>query len=224
MFVAVPAYAATLFPDTPSEKCVDEIYADEELSKEAFSGSKEVLDRRQDMLTLCRMHDPYNEDWQGLQWVMDTAAERTGGPDAYLASLGVSAEQLESAIEQIRVFRARQAYARFYQLMRWERHPTSSSPTELSDLYLAYGALLDPSTAASRPMYRDAYHAQFEQVAPDSFMEFDKILGFDTDVKIGKNLQCVGWEGFIGFSIFDLIMTCGLNEWPPPVYPLVSQE
>lgn len=215
MFAAFPVYAATPNYHAPWEECYEQVFDDRDLAKAAVLGSQEAFNRQQDMLVLCAMYDPDQENWAAFQGMIESA-KRTGDRDAYLTSLGVSVKELEPVIEQMRIFHARQAYARLYETMHWQQ-PVSQLPENLYELYSAYGALLDPSDP-----YRRRYGEVFDKATPESLVRVDKLLGFDAAVKVGDDLQCSGYEPYLGYSGYELIIICKINEWPPPVYPLVE--
>jgi hypothetical protein len=221
LFVAIPAYAVELIlgpAATPWEECRQAIYDDDELARKAYFSEEDYI-FREDLLALCDLNDPLNENWWRLQVVIMNA-ERTDDADTYLGKLGVTTETLESRIEEIRIFSARQEYARFYMWMHWQLR-SKSFPSELSDLYLAYGALLDPSFHKGRERYSRVYDRNLDNWA---YLRADMLLGFSPGANIGWGLSCAGWEGYIGYSTYNIIPLCRINEWPPPVYPLAERE
>jgi len=219
LMFTVPAYAVTLTTTpSPEEECRQAIFDDEKIMQELSSPQEdigEVMMFAHHLLVLCDLSDPLDESWWRLQSVI-VDAESTGDAETYLAKLGVSKEVLDSRVEKMRIFRARQAYARFYMRMHWQLLP-QNFPAELADLYHAYGALLDESKDPHRGKYSDL----FESATEDSLANADKLLGFD-NASIGLGLKCAGWEGYIGFGMADIIPICSINSWPSPVYPLVT--
>jgi hypothetical protein len=223
LFVAIPAYAVELIlgpAATPWEECRQAIYDDEEITNKAWSpqeGSEEGRMFRDDLLALCDLLNPLNESWSSLHQVI-VNGERTGDRDGYLARLGVTMETLEAHIQKVRIFSARQAYARLYGTMHWQQ-PSGLLPEYLYNLYGKYGDLLDPSKPYDR-----RYGEVFDKAAPESFIEIDKLFGLDASVTIGKDLKCAGFEPYLGWSGYEISIICRINEWPPPVYPLVGRD
>ncbi len=231
IIIADPSFAQS--PPTPKidfrapiGECQEAVLSDEGLMAAAVRGSQNAFDLQQNMLRLCGMYDPSDEAWWSLQDVVKYA-DTTGDRDNYLSLLGVSMQELEPNMVRMRVFNARQSYARFYQAMQRGLHQMQQVPNlaeDLGNLYTAYGGLLDPLPSPGYDRFSGAYDSARFNSKSWPFLRADSLLGFGADARIGEHLACVGREGFIGQSAYDLIEACRLDQWPKPVFELVMPK